>query len=144
MEDEARHVAFGRLALRDFYPQLSERERDEREEFCVEACYLMRDRFLAEEVWKNLGLPVDECLRFVNNSEAQLQFRSLLFTRIAPTLKDIGLFGRRVQTAFADMGVLGYSNVDLDDLMSDDERAAGEIDAARRRQVDETIAAAVA
>jgi hypothetical protein len=33
--DEARHVAFGRLALRDFYPQLTEKERDERvaEEF---------------------------------------------------------------------------------------------------------------
>jgi hypothetical protein len=141
MEDEARHVAFGRLALRDVYPQLSESERDEREEFCVEACYLMRDRFLAEEVWENLGLPVDECLRFVNGSEAQTQFRSLLFTRIAPTLKDVGLFGTRVQAAFADMGVLGYSAVDLDALMSDDERAAAEIDAARRSQVEETIAA---
>jgi hypothetical protein len=141
MEDEARHVAFGRLALRDFYPQLSERERDEREEFCVEACYLMRDRFLAEEVWANLGLPVDECLKFVNESEAQRQFRSLLFTRIAPTLKDVGLFGPRVRSAFADMGVLGYSDVDLDALMGDDERAAAEIDAARRLQVEETIAA---
>src|ERR1700720_3750088 len=59
MEDEARHVAFGRLALRDFYPQLTQRERDEREEFCVESCYLMRDRFLAEEVWERLGLPVE-------------------------------------------------------------------------------------
>jgi 1,2-phenylacetyl-CoA epoxidase catalytic subunit len=38
MQDEARHVAFGRLALRDFYPQLSDAERDEREEFTVEAC----------------------------------------------------------------------------------------------------------
>ncbi len=144
MEDEARHVAFGRLALRDFYPQLSERERDEREEFCVEACYLMRDRFLAEEVWENLGLPVDECLRFVNNSEAQMQFRSLLFTRIAPTLKDIGLFGKRVRSAFADMGVLGYSDVDLDALSRDDERTAGEIDSARREQVEQTIVAATA
>ena len=45
MQDEARHVAFGRLALRDFYPQLSDAERDEREEFVVEACYHMRDRF---------------------------------------------------------------------------------------------------
>ena len=45
MQDEARHVAFGRLALRDYYPQLTEAERDEREEFVVEACYLMRDRF---------------------------------------------------------------------------------------------------
>jgi hypothetical protein len=140
MEDEARHVAFGRLALRDFYPQLTQRERDEREEFCVEACYLMRDRFLAEEVWDRLGLPVAECIRFVNNSEAQQQFRSLLFTRIAPTLKDIGLFGHRVRSAFADMGVLGYSDVDLDALIRDDERTAVEMDGARRIQVKETIA----
>jgi hypothetical protein len=142
MEDEARHVAFGRLALRDFYPQLSEHERDEREQFCVEACYLMRDRFLAHEVWENLGLPVDECLRFVNESESQVQFRSLLFTRIAPTLKDVGLFGPRVRAAFADMGVLGYSDVDLDALISDDERTAAEVDAGRRAQVEQTIAAA--
>jgi P-aminobenzoate N-oxygenase AurF len=142
MEDEARHVAFGRLALRDLYPQLTQAERDEREEFCVEACYLMRDRFLAEELWANLGLPVDECLAFVSESEAQVQFRSLLFTRIVPTLKDIGLFGERVRKAFADMDVLGYAAVDLDTVMASDERAAGEIDAARRREVAEVIASA--
>jgi len=45
MQDESRHVAFGRLALRDYYPHLSEAERNEREEFLVEACYHMRDRF---------------------------------------------------------------------------------------------------
>ena len=45
MQDEARHVAFGRLALRDYYPELTDAERDEREEFVVEACYHMRDRF---------------------------------------------------------------------------------------------------
>src|SRR5438270_4827739 len=36
MQDEARHVAFGRpalRALRDYYPQLSDAERNEREEF---------------------------------------------------------------------------------------------------------------
>ena len=57
MQDEARHVMFGRLALRDYYPQLSEAERDEREAFCIEACYLMRDRFLGDEVWERLELP---------------------------------------------------------------------------------------
>ena len=57
MQDEARHVMFGRLALRDYYPQLTQAERDEREEFCVDACYRMRDRFLGEEVWERLGLP---------------------------------------------------------------------------------------
>src|SRR5580765_7293916 len=62
MQDESRHVAFGRLALRDYYPQLTQKERDEREEFLIEACYLMRDRFESREVWAALGLPVQECV----------------------------------------------------------------------------------
>ena len=36
MQDEARHVMFGRLVLRDYYPQLTQHERDEREEFCAD------------------------------------------------------------------------------------------------------------
>ena len=71
MQDEARHVMFGRLALRDFYPQLTAAERDEREEFCVDACYRMRDRFLGEEVWERLGLPVAEVVEIVRNAELQ-------------------------------------------------------------------------
>src|SRR6202035_5459582 len=57
MQDEARHVSFGRLALRDYYPQLSQAERDEREEFVVEALYFMRDRFNQSEVWERLPPP---------------------------------------------------------------------------------------
>src|SRR4051794_1402168 len=105
MQDEARHVMFGRLALRDYYPQLTQAERDEREEFAVEACYLMRDRFLGEEVWERLDLPVDEILDHVRNSETQLMFRGFLFQRIVPVLRDIGLFGPKIRAAFADMGV---------------------------------------
>ena len=59
MEDEARHVAFGRLTLRDYYPELTQAERDEREEFLVEACYHMRDRFQAREVYETMDLPVE-------------------------------------------------------------------------------------
>lgn len=44
MQDEARHVAFGRMALRDYYQQLTDAELREREEFVIEGCYLMRDR----------------------------------------------------------------------------------------------------
>jgi P-aminobenzoate N-oxygenase AurF len=141
MQDEARHVAFGRLALRDYYKELTSRERDEREEFCVEACYLMRDRFLAEEMWQNLDDVVDaaECIDYVKESETLQQFRSLLFSRIVPTLRDIGLFGAPVQRAFTDMGVLGFQAVDVEDLMASDEQQAEQIDAERRRQVEQTI-----
>ena len=139
MQDEARHVAFGRLALRDYYPQLTQKERDDREEFCVEACYLMRDRFLAEEMWTKMGYDVDECLEFVKTSESQMLFRSLLFTRIVPMLKDIGLWGPRINNAFADMGVLGFESIDLDTVMSADEQTAIDIDEARRTDVENTI-----
>jgi hypothetical protein len=131
MQDEARHVAFGRLALRDFYPQLSDKERDEREEFAVEACYLMRDRFLAPEVWETLGLPVDECTTWMEESGLMTDFRSALFTRIVPTIKDIGLWGPRIRKAYADMGILGFAGVDVEALMKDDERVAQSFDARR-------------
>ena len=128
MQDEARHVMFGRLALRDYYPQLTEAERDEREEFCVDACYRMRDRFLAEELWQNLDLPIDDVMAHLRNSESQRMFRSYLFMRIVPILRDIGLWGPRIRRAFEEMGVLGFADTDIDAAMADDERAAEEFD----------------
>jgi hypothetical protein len=129
MQDEARHVAFGRLALRDYYPQLTQAERDEREEFVVEACYLMRDRFLAEEVWETLGLPVEQCVRYVDASDELRAFRSRLFTRIVPTIKDVGLWGAKVRRAYANMGILGFADVDSDQLTRQDETIARDFDA---------------
>jgi len=133
MEDEARHVAFGRIALRDYYPQLTDAERDEREEFAVEACYLMRDRFLSVEVWETLGLPVAECVAMVQASERMKQFRTRLFTRIVPTIKDIGLWGPKVRRAYSKMGIIGFADVDTEALSREDERVAAEFDARRGR-----------
>jgi hypothetical protein len=141
MQDEARHVAFGRFALRDYYPELTDLERNEREEFCVEACYLMRDRFLAEEVWKNLGFD-DEVLGWVNESMSMQHFRKLLFSRIVPALKDIGLWGKKIQKAFEDMGVIDFANLDLDALSDADEAKALEVDAARKNAMEAIEAAA--
>src|SRR6476661_6624475 len=47
-------------ALREYYPQLSDHERGEREEFTVEALYFMRDRFDQTDVWMRSGLPVEQ------------------------------------------------------------------------------------
>src|ERR1700687_4589904 len=132
MQDEARHVAFGRLALRDYYPQLSDAERNEREEFVVEACYHMRDRFNQREVWERVGLPVEECIQATLQSDQMKQFRTRLFTRIVPTVKDIGLWGQRVQKAYADMGVLDFATIDAEALLENDARVAEEFDARRR------------
>jgi len=140
MQDEARHVAFGRLALRDYYPQLSQQERDEREEFLIEACYLMRDRFKNTEVWKLLGFPMKECDEFVENSEGLKMFRTNLFSRIVPIVKDIGLWGNKIQSAYGDMGILGFGNIDIDAMQANDMKVAEEHDE-RRKYVDAAIEA---
>ena len=132
MQDEARHVAFGRLALRDFYPQLSEAERKEREDFVVTACWHMRDRFNQREVWEQLGLPVEKCLQIVDQSESMKVFRSRIFSRIVPTVKDIGLWGPQVQEAFAAMGAIEFAKVDAGALLENDARVAEDFDTGLR------------
>ena len=124
MQDEARHVAFGRMALRDYYPELTAAERDEREDFVAEASYLMQRRFRAREVWEELGLPVRECEEYADHSPVMRTFRKLLFSRIVPTVKDIGLWGPQVQRAFADLDVIGFADLDATETeRSDDEIA---------------------
>ena len=54
-----------------------------------------------------------------------------LFTRIVPTLKDIGLWGPKMRQTFADMGVIGYETTDLDAVMAEDETIAEDLDRSR-------------
>ena len=92
----------------------------------------MRDRFLANELWERLGYDAEACIKYVDESESQKLFRSLLFTRIVPTLKDVGLWGPKMRETFADMGVIGYESTDLDQVMADDETVAEQLDVDRR------------
>ena len=147
MQDEARHVAFGRLALRDYYAELTSAERADREEFVVEGCYLMRNRFVAREVYETLDLDVDECVEFADKSPTQLAFRQFLFSRIVPCVKDIGLWGPKVQHAYVDLGVIDAADSDLEALMRADEDTADRLErehaaefAARKVEVDAAIA----
>jgi hypothetical protein len=92
---------------------------------------MMRDRFNQHEVWENLGLPLAECLEAVEHSDMMKQFRRRLFTRIVPTVKDIGLWGARVRKAYMDMGVIEFADVDTAALLENDNRVAEEFDAKR-------------
>ncbi|MBI1235576.1 MAG: long-chain fatty aldehyde decarbonylase [Alphaproteobacteria bacterium] len=132
MEDEARHVAFGRISLKDYYPQLTQAERNEREEFLVEACWLMRGRMTdAREVYRALDLPEQECVEYSENSEIVKLYRQMLFQRIVPIVKDIGIWGKDIQKTYEEMGVLQYANLDPEELQRDDEAKAKEFDARR-------------
>ncbi|WP_018656882.1 ferritin-like domain-containing protein [Actinomadura flavalba] len=127
LQDEARHVAFGRLALRDYYRELSSSELREREEFALEACWSLRDRFAGEEMWRHLDYGADECIRLARRSPAMREFRRRLFSRIVPTLRDINLFGPRMQEGLTRLGVLGFSQLDGAEISAEDERIAEEI-----------------
>jgi len=137
MQDEARHVAFGRMALRDHYRELSDAERGEREEFVIEGCHLMRDRLRDEVVWDNFGIDKAVAREATENSEFLREFRRLLFGRIVPCIKDIGLWGPRVRTTFAEMGVLDMGDHNVERMMRDDEDTAEALDRERRVRAEE-------
>ncbi len=102
MLDEARHVAFGVITLRDFCAkELNEKELQERQDFVYEASILMRDRFSGEEVFERMGLPVAECVELNMKSPAMKEFRKMLFSKIVPNLKRIGLLTGNLRQRFA-------------------------------------------
>ncbi len=110
MRDEARHVAFGVLSLADFFTQLSPSERRDREEFLAEGCRLMRDRLLMEDVWEEMGWPVDEVRQIVLESPQMKEFRKMLFAKIVPNVKRLGLLTPFVRERFAELDILQFEN----------------------------------
>ncbi len=94
MSDEARHVAFGVLSLKEFYDGLTEAELLERQEFAFEAAVRMRDRFLQQEVWERMGVDVKDAIRIFNvpaEVKNEDPFQQLLFSKIVPNCKKLGL-----------------------------------------------------
>lgn len=150
MEDEARHVAFGRIALKDYYNELTQAELRSREEFLIEGCYLLRDRLRGQEVFETMGLPVKQCLEYIDNAPLYKLYQALLFSRIVPCVRDIGLWGSKVQEGFRQLNVLDAATTDLEALIGQDEEIAEQQDrerqtqemGARRNEVDEIIASA--
>jgi hypothetical protein len=112
MKDESRHVAFGVLALQDYYKDLSAPERRVREEFLYEGCRLMRDRLLMEDVWEEMGWPLDEVREIVLNSDTMREFRKLLFSKIVPNVKRLGLLTPYVRERFAELDILRFENME--------------------------------
>jgi len=117
MRDEARHVAFGVISLRDFYAKnFTAAEIRERQEFVFEACVLMRDRFLARDVWMRMGMPVEECCRYALEAPSMIEFRRMLFSKIVPNVKKLGLLDPWLRARFATLGILQYEDLESSDV----------------------------
>jgi hypothetical protein len=111
IRDEARHVAFGVLALQHLYRDMTAGELREREEFVIEAAVLMRDRLLMAEVWERLGYDVDVWVRWMIETPFMQAYRQVLFAKIVPNLKRLGLLTPRVREAFAKIDVLQFEDL---------------------------------
>lgn len=112
MQDEARHVAFGVMSLKGIYAEMSEGELRQREDLILESSRLMRDRFLHHEVWECMGMPVNQCVKIAMESETMVVFRTMLFSKIVPNVKRLGLLTPRVRKGFEELGVIQFESWD--------------------------------
>jgi hypothetical protein len=110
LQDEARHVAFGVMTLKGRYEDMAPNELRDREDFVIESSRLLRDRFLAQEVWATVGLPQKECEEAAEASVMMTMFRRLLFSKIVPNVKRLGLLTPRVRKGFEELDVIEYES----------------------------------
>ena len=137
MSDEARHVAFGVISLKEVYQELTVAELRDRQEFAFEAALRMRDRFMRQEMWERFGIDVKEMVRFTLAMPDELRvFQRLLFSKIVPNCKKLGLLDAGdgwLRDRFTDIGVIEFENwvdtadeyADLDEVAKDREAMAG-------------------
>ena len=114
IRDEARHVTFGINYLTDFVQTLSEEEQMDRAKFALEACTVSRNRLKAYEVWNKYGLNIEETEEYEKGHVFQTQFQDVLFSRIMPNLKKIGLLREELTPEYEKLGVMGYAEGDSD------------------------------
>jgi hypothetical protein len=112
--DEARHVHYGVEALRDFYnKEASEELRREREDWAYEISKLLRDRFLFLELYEENfahAMNKKEWIEMIFNSQIMEEFRRMLFARLIPNLKTIGLLSDRIRPKYEKLGLLKFEN----------------------------------
>jgi hypothetical protein len=134
IQDEARHVHYGVLALREHITkELDERERREREDWSFEIALLMRNRFMAYEVyeeWFEGRLPRAKWREFVTQTPGMNEFRHVMFSRLVPNLREIGLMSARILPRYESAGLMKYfdgaaaDTLSGEQMISDLDRAA--------------------
>ena len=113
MSDEARHVAFGVLSLKECYDEMSDKEIADRQEFAFEAALRMRDRFMQQEVWERMGINTRDILPVILADPTRVMFQSMLFSKIVPNCKKLGLLDRNDQwlrRRFEEMNVIQFED----------------------------------
>ena len=110
IRDEARHVTFGVNYLESFVHTLTPKEKEEREDFCLEACTVLRNRFKQYDVWEKWGFDIEYTDEYITKNALNTQFQELLFTRIMPNLKKVGLLPDRLLPKYDMLGISKFQD----------------------------------
>jgi hypothetical protein len=115
MQDEARHVAFGRIALKRAIAELSESERADYEDFVYYSSEVMASGFVPYPVFEECGIEVDDALlASIYGSEQRRRFRNDLFSVLLPHAKAVGLLTDRIRPKYAALGILDYELLEVE------------------------------
>ena len=99
------------LSLQEVYAgQMTEAEIREREEFIIEASYLLRERLRLEPVFERLGFDVDLWTKWADTTPFMMGFRQMTFSKIVPNLKRLGMLTPRVREAYAKWDLLRFED----------------------------------
>lgn len=117
MRDEGRHVAFGVNYLEDWIKVLPQEEIEDRAEFAYQACVIMRDRLFGMDVCREYGFNEEAARKHIMDSMVIKLFQELLFERIMPNLKRVGLLTDRIRPKYDALGALKYEDLTGDVLI---------------------------
>ena len=91
--------------------ELDETERREREDWAFEVALLMRNRFLAHEVfeeWFEGMITRQQWNQLISASPAMQNFRKTMFDRLIPNLDYIGLMSPRIRNYYDQEGLTQF------------------------------------
>ena len=116
MSDEARHVAFGVLSLKEFYEGLGAKEIRERQEFAYEAAVALKRRFMGPEVFLGLGADPNEVIKFIESKgdPGQAIFQAMLFSKIVPNCRKLGILDAGdgwLRTKFEELDIIQFEHL---------------------------------
>jgi len=95
------------------YDSLTDAEMKDRQEFAFEAAIRMRDRFMQQEVWERMEVNVRDVVPLMLEDPTRTVFQSMLFSKIVPNCKKLGLLDRNdkwLRRRFEEMGVIQFED----------------------------------
>ncbi len=91
---------------------MPENELRDREDFIIYACELMRNRLVGNQIADVMGWDRKEITEVVLSSPVGQLFRRMLFARVVPNLKKLGLLTPRVRESFQKLEILQFEDFD--------------------------------